>query len=713
MDNFKKWLENQEILEEGWSIDFGKIPLEELKKRLHVIVSTENKGSLRKDVMNWLLDLHKTNGIIKFSPTDNPYDFIDVEPLNEPTRKATWSVQGTKGKIGDFNIPHSAQIPGITKPNIYYGVRFKRVSRKPNDSEFKSEFLNLTYDQAEKQADKCVTKKKLSQEIIDDFNSILADLRQTEDIPDDEILNHTVEVDGESKTTVDIIKEKLKKKKHYVPEGGIGVHSTKSFIQKILDASKECVNKFQSPKLKDTPGEEFMTILQQLFSWVIKHPISQHSQKLQDDFIKMTGDHFYNMNPNKFYHYVVYPESSSPFTKKLSEYLGNKFKQTNPKLRVVHGFEKRSKPKIDADRYQKYKMTTDKGLSDFKGSMNYLQSQIDSSERDTPDASGNLAGPKKHQIKGVKGSRQFVRMMQLAPTATRNYQDPETGEYQGVSFRNKNILVIDDNISSGGTAQDITQLIRQQGPRNVDIYVPLYAKFHNVKYKGQPLGVNEVFSPEELKTKDREDVRWYTDYLPSYHPSDGESGFSSDDTELPDFKQIDGPTGVSDYDFVQARFHLNGTEYYVTFNRMDDMADSYLSMDLEVYEISWDMLDQKDFARTNKNTPFQVMSKVLSIITDFNSKVKPEAIYYEPGDDMLGSFYNRIFPKMFYNYEREEVGSKNVFYIRKDVYIREQEPMQEPMQEPEQGLEQGLESEPQGQGQWWNKPSPGDSDEEV
>jgi hypothetical protein len=416
----------------------------------------------------------------------------------------------------------------------------------------------------------------------------------------------------------------------------------------------------------------------------------------------MTGDHFYEMNPNKFYHYIVYPESSSPFTKKLSEYLGQKFRQTNPELRVVHGFEKRSQPQVDTERIRRGRMD-DSGSDQYKKDIKNLQTQIDRSRRKTDDGA-------KHQIKGVAGQRQFVRMMQLAPTATRNYQDPETGEYQGVSFRNKNVLVVDDNISSGGTAQDITQLIRQQGPRNVDVYVPLHAKFHTAKYKGKPLGVNEVFSAEELKEKNREDVRWYTDYLPSYHPSEGESGFSSKDTESPDFEQIDGPKPVSDYDFVQARFHLNGTEYYVTFNRMDDMANNYLSMDLEVYEISWDTLDQKDFARTNKNTPFQVMSKVLAIITDFTSEVKPEAIYYEPGDDMLGNFYNRIFPKMFYNYEREEVGSKNVFYIRKDVFVPE--PEQELKPEPEQELKPELEQDPMQQTQeptnWWNNLSPED-----
>ena len=85
----------------------------------------------------------------------------------------------------------------------------------------------------------------------------------------------------------------------------------------------------------------------------------------------------------------------------------------------------------------------------------------------------NTVDRSKGQIKNIQKNQPFVRNLQMDPTIPQQV----TPQDQRSQFKNRRLLVIDDNTRSGGTFQIINHMLRDQGPQSIHYYTPLLANF--------------------------------------------------------------------------------------------------------------------------------------------------------------------------------------------------------------------------------------------
>jgi hypothetical protein len=205
--------------------------------------------------------------------------------------------------------------------------------------------------------------------------------------------------------------------------------------------------KTKSPVFTGKGAKTFLNAMQQAFLKVLKHG---KSAQLRDQFIDMAINHFARLNSTKCYDYIIYPPSSSKFNEELA--LGFSAKYTNNMggrciAEPLDSFEKRDDVEIDM-----FNLVKQFGKEKAKEKAAYLQSQI---------ALG------KGEIKNIHSrDKHFLRMFK-----------PTTGNE--IKYKNKMILVVDDNIASGATMQQIHHILRKQYPKRIDIYTPLYVEFYH------------------------------------------------------------------------------------------------------------------------------------------------------------------------------------------------------------------------------------------
>jgi hypothetical protein len=202
------------------------------------------------------------------------------------------------------------------------------------------------------------------------------------------------------------------------------------------------------PFLSGRDATNFLSAIQWAFLKVMKH--SKNAPQLREQFIEKAVENYVRMYPNKCYDFVVYPQSSGMMNVELasafSAYYG---RDVEGRCRAVpiQGFQKVSKPGIDSQG-----LFAKSAADSAQKRLKFLQAQV--------ATSGG-------QIKNVRSrDRQYVRLWE--PTSRREN-----------NFKNKRILVIDDNVATSGTLQAVYHVLQKEGPRLVDIYTPLYVEFYH------------------------------------------------------------------------------------------------------------------------------------------------------------------------------------------------------------------------------------------
>lgn len=385
--DFKNWLH----LQEGWGIDPDLFPAEELKKITKAIVDLQGysnqtkRSALRSNIIDQIVSKDLP---FNFSDTDRPEDFIHIEPLNKATHMPVFDGIGVR-------------IPKFEGVNILYGFKFVDYQSHPYVVDAKKQKSDLSKLKGVPPGDFEIIKKAI-QEI--DYNNNL-----------------------------NLLQKEIKSK--------FGKSYTIDVIAKVADAPDE-MPEIESPAFT----AKYMNIIQQAFLKILKHPSTPKAIKFAEHFVELATNNYYRIFPNKYYDYVIYPESSGTLNERIASFLGSLYN-----AKVIRGFEKTSDKTIDT--HNLHQIFGDKA-DDVIG---FDRSRM---------------GKGKMQIKNVrnKDARPFIRMWKKSDEASRKL---------GVSFKNKHILLIDDNIFSSGTFQAITHVLKKDGPRKIDIYTPLWVDFYH------------------------------------------------------------------------------------------------------------------------------------------------------------------------------------------------------------------------------------------
>ena len=439
MSKFKRWLE-------GWGIDYNQIPNTVADQFGNMKSSVNAKRGVRNDLYQ--------SDFVTFDPTDRPEDFVKIEPLNQAK------------SLPQFNITGRHILPAFEGSTIFYGFRFT-TPEEQFSQELKDKKKQLVSDRKElkaqlKKANATGTLKPRQKEIIDEVLLKIAEQPYfpTEGYEDHvvPIINGRLEKEGLQRVTWNRVygymKERKKKKK------------TDDSAYKIRKKLKEIESQLheidKSAKNKGT----FLNAIEQAFLKKMKHPSTPEDRQFSEHFIKTAVDHFVRLS-NGSYDYVLYPESSSEMNDTLALEIASRIN-----AEPIKGFQKINQPTIDTHNYSKINKPNpeQQGLGGPESKQHRaiygpsgLQKMVDTNK-----------GQVKNITRANKPLRPYVRNWEMTPGLKGNSEN-KTGH----SFKNKRVLIVDDNVDSGGTFQAINQIIRKHGPRKIDYYAPIVANFHS------------------------------------------------------------------------------------------------------------------------------------------------------------------------------------------------------------------------------------------
>lgn len=118
-----------------------------------------------------------------------------------------------------------------------------------------------------------------------------------------------------------------------------------------------------------------------------------------------------------------------------------------------------------------------------------------------------LVGPDK----GIKNELEFLsKELELPYFCLEKYRDPDTHEIvmrnPGIEFNNKDVILLDDVITSGGTALDACKLILSKNPKSLIFIVVHAISESEVFNKMREMGVSEVISTNTISREDIEQI---------------------------------------------------------------------------------------------------------------------------------------------------------------------------------------------------------------
>lgn len=413
---FKDW-----IMNEGWSIDLSNIPFEELQAQL------AGKSS---NAIKWL----KSRAQFSYSGRkDLPNDFVQVVPLN---------------KSVEPNIVPAIKraLPSFEGMKIYYGFTFVTANNyqdKYSSYTKRANPVNVIEDQIAK-IEQDYDKYKISYPPKQQPSARIA-----QDL--DNLANHVI--DTLVKTNILTYNKQMRNADEPFLHAYQQVSSQYRNDRNILEYFYFVyfVNllrrKIQLEKQFSTKEDstKYLNAIKIAFSKSLKEPLTANGRKTQNQFIKLAAENFHRMMSNRQYQRIVYPYSSKEFNEKFAKYLGNLYG-----VPALMGFGKLPAGKVSidypairahyGDKAQAVIDTINKGTA-------FGHSGLESANPDKPVEIKNFPQP----------YRKYIKMW-----------------YPLNNYRNKRILVIDDNLDAGGTMERIYDLVKQQQPKAVDIYVPLY-----------------------------------------------------------------------------------------------------------------------------------------------------------------------------------------------------------------------------------------------
>jgi hypothetical protein len=435
MGHFKNWLE-------GWGIDYQQLPSD----------LTDNYGNLKTktSIRNQAMDsLYKSPFITFDSQKDRPEDFVNIEPLMQAKN------------LFQFNLTGKQILPSWEGATIYYGFRFSTPQEKISQ-EKREEMLRMQNEVKNLKTQlKKVTMKTLSplqRKIVDEEWEIMKDRNNMTPEGYEKYLpifvNNRLKKENQTGLSWTKIQAYLKRKR----EKGDSAYK----LKKIISEKEEIIEKY---RIEIENKNTFLNAVERAFLKKMKHPSTSEDQAFSHNFIKTAVDHFVRLN-NRHYEYILYPESSSNMNEQLALELALKIG-----AEPINGFKKLENPTIDTHNYAAINKpdpnqrglggpddTIYKNLYGNRGLQNTIQSS-------------------KGEIKKFtfgKQFRSFVRNWEMQPGLKGSEENQK-----GISIKNKRLLVIDDNVDSGGTFQAINHILVKHKPRRIDYYAPIVANFHS------------------------------------------------------------------------------------------------------------------------------------------------------------------------------------------------------------------------------------------
>jgi hypothetical protein len=267
--------------------------------------------------------------------------------------------------------------------------------------------------------------------------------------------------------------------------------SAKAHKQKIKKANRSIESQNRPELVKEK------SILRKIaisFAQSLKHP-SPKEEALKNQMIDNCVEIFNTLSDNIEYDSIVVPQSSSRFAAELAEKLeiANSI-TTIPKSQFkdveidVDELYNRAEQLYDNNKYHDRlkitKVTYDKYAPLF---ISYLKDKNDTAANQIPATlhtdvvyNNDDNFPLLWTAKEGGKLSSYINKNQKNPLNIKNVLTGDKRKYLKVfetpqeSFENKRILIIDDNIVSGGTIEQIHNLISQQGPNIVDMFVPFF-----------------------------------------------------------------------------------------------------------------------------------------------------------------------------------------------------------------------------------------------
>lgn len=441
---------------EGFGVDYENLPEPFRKDTFDADSILAKRG--RQKLVGQVFD----SNAIDFHPEDRPQDFIKVQTVNKLTK---------------FDPPQP--LKSFEGSEILYGMRFNANSNLLEEG-FAKEVDRLKTKMAElikakKEADRN-GKQPVQDIVVNVYNDMIhkgADNKTIERIMPQMVQARIAAAGLANKSNqswnlqkmMNIVKLSQKKPEEKESSGKIG---------KKIDALKVELETAVK-RLNAIPRMCF--IIEQAFLKKIKHPVTADDNQLCDHFVRLAVENYTKSRGNYHYDYVLYPESSSELNTKIATALAAEYGAV-----PIKGFQKVANPKIDTTSYiNQYPGKPDELITPEElGKSNLRQgatppqtSQMKSGYwKIFNDLQGKI-NRSNGQIKNVDRNQSFIRNLQMNPTVPQQV----TQKDQRSQFRNRRLLVIDDNTRSGATFQTINHMLRDRGPQSIHYYTPLLADF--------------------------------------------------------------------------------------------------------------------------------------------------------------------------------------------------------------------------------------------
>lgn len=424
--SFREWFS----LFEGYSIDIDKvlsaIPEKELDGVLSRLADDEKKTWARRKFTTQLnLAQSKTN-IFSYSEKDAPHDFIEIEPVFQYT------------ELPVTKISSKEVLPSFEGNKVWYGITFRPVK------DMRNIFVDITWPKRVAKLEKSISV--MEQKVLGIRQKIYPLLSHINDEMGAAIEDEVEKSGGSLDKAADGVRKR-------------GFQVTRDHISQWLAAQSDSKLEQKADEIKrlkqeleKTMGDKpvfsdeasasaFMRAVQLAFLKAIKHPETESSMELQDQIVDIAVNLFHRINPNKYYDMIVYPQSRSAFNLTIAQRLAKLYNAQSVSLNKIET------PQINTnDLYLKYGDKAPDALTRLKGQLGYQ------------------TGTK--SIATVQsGAKQFLGM----------WDKPSV---RNTKYKNKHILLVDDNTNTSATIQTMHHVLRRLGPRKIDAFVPLYIKFH-------------------------------------------------------------------------------------------------------------------------------------------------------------------------------------------------------------------------------------------
>lgn len=393
---------------------------------------------------------------ITFSPEDRPEDFVQIEPLNKAK------------ELPKLSMTAKATLPAFEGASILYGFKFS----SPKEEEFslrarerKSEIdakLKELQESLKSANSRGTGMSKKVRDVIDELYSMLSDRVTNPRFMEMMTVRTNMELEklGLLQMTKAGKLQKLGEKRIAQYLKSRRDNNSNGSAPAIRKKIKELQAEMTAMEEKISVRGKFMNSVQRAFLNKLKHPKSPEDKSLQEEFVQNAVANYTRLRPNFPYEYIVYPESSGELNQAIAVSLAKHYGAT-----PIRGLDKIPNPTIDTTSFSRQHGDKDK---------EWIRNTLFQNK----DSLSNAIDRNTGQIKNITGKntnfRPYIRNWQISQDLGQNVNP----EHKLSGFRNRRLLLIDDNTASGGTLQaNYKVLIEKQKPKSIHIYTPIWVNF--------------------------------------------------------------------------------------------------------------------------------------------------------------------------------------------------------------------------------------------